>query len=391
MNEIFVFLLPLAAFTGWWLARNDKASSAEKSRDSEYFQGLGYLLDGETDKAIDIFMRIAHLDDSAIENQITLGNLFRKRGELDRALHIHSSLADRSEVTDHVADNLNFALAEDYYSAGILNHAIDYYQSVINNPQSEIRQQARKRLIQLYADQAEWEKAIELVEEFDPLKSDPIQHNVAHFYCEIATQQLASEDKANHLLGEERLKKALECDKNCVRANVLLGRKAMREARYITAIGYFQAIEKQDPQFLLEVLDDMDSCYQHLNQQEEWFEFVKRIEKNQNNAILTLRVATMMETLDGQDKAIEFILKKINTSPSILILQRYLLYLTKNSENSEEMTLLSNTLNKLVSITLKYRCIECGFRGNQLNWQCPGCKCWGGFTPISDLSFKENI
>lgn len=391
MNEIFFFLLPLAAFTGWWLARNDKASTADKSRDSEYFQGLGYLLDGDTDKAIDIFMRIAHLDDSAIENQITLGNLFRRRGELDRALHIHSSLAERSEVKEAVSDKLNFALAEDYYSAGILNHAIDYYLKVIDNPQSEIRQQARKRLIQLYTDQAAWQKAIELVKEFDPLKSDPIQVNAAHYYCELATTLLAGGNEDQHLEAEELLKQALSCDKKCVRANILLGRKAKHEGRYIAAIGYFQAIEKQDPQFLLEVMDDMDECYRFLNQNDEWFEFVKRVEKKQNNAIMTLRVASMIETNEGQDKAIDFILEKINISPSVLILQRYLMYLANDNSDSKEVTLLTNALNKLVSVTLKYRCIECGFRGNQLNWQCPGCKCWGGFTPISDLTFKENI
>ncbi len=391
MNEIFVVLLPLAAFTGWWLARNDKTSTSEKVRDSDYFQGLGYLLEGETDKAIDIFMRIAHLDDSAIENQITLGNLFRKRGELDRALHIHSSLASRAELTEQVTDKLNYALAEDYYSAGILNHAIDYYCKVIDNLQSDLRQQARKRLIQLYADQAEWVKAIEVAEDFDPLKSDPIQKNVAHYYCEQASALLVNENSEELNDAEALLRNALTCDADCVRANLLLGRKAKNEKRFVAAIGYFQAIEKQEPQFLLEVLDDMEACYQALNQTEEWFGFIKRVEQLQNNAILTLRTASMIESVEGRPAAEQFILNKINTNPSVLILQRYLSYLTNDKSDDKDMQLLSETFKKLVSVTLKYRCSECGFRGNRLNWQCPGCRCWGGFTPISDLSFKENI
>lgn len=404
MNELLVLLLPLAAFTGWWLGRTDKKVD-DAGKDDEYFKGLGYLLEDETDKAIDIFVKIADLDDNAVENQITLGNLFRHRGELDRALHIHTTLMENTHLSEETRQKLNIALADDYYAAGIMNHAEEAYQAVRVSAYPEMREVARRKLITLYAEQAKWQQAIDVAEELDPFFRDAIQQQVAHFYCEIAKSLLLVTPLDEESV-DSVLQSALRCDKNCVRASIKLGRLAADKENYVAAIGYFQQVEKQNASFLPEVLNDIEHCYQAINQPHEWKAELTRLTQQFHNPVLLLRLTGLIASTESEATAIAFLDKQLQQNPNILLVQAYLnfiqtaVYTTEancvndidgEASSMNVIALLHSSVNKILSHTLKYRCIECGFRGNQLNWQCPGCKQWGTFTPVTDISLKENI
>lgn len=386
MNELFVLLLPLAAFTGWWLARTDKRNGHEQKAD-DYFKGLGYLLEDQTDKAIDIFVQIAHLDDSTIENQITLGDLFRHRGEIDRALHIHSNLANKGELIPVTRQRLNLALADDYLAAGIMNHAEEYFIKVSEDSHPDMREIARRRLIALYADQSFWQKAIEVAEDLDPFKRDTIQKYIAHFHCELAEIALNNNETK---LANDKLQHALSCNKDCVRATLTLGRLAASQKNYVSAIGYFNRLEKQNPAFLPEILNDLSNCYNAINQPHEWKNELRRLAKTYNNPVLILCYNQLIEETEGATAAKAFLQQRLQEAPNILTIQAYLT-LIHTSQSNSDVELLNNSIDKVLSHTLKYRCSECGFRGNQLNWQCPGCKQWGTFMPVSDVSLKENI
>ncbi len=386
MNELLVLLLPLAAFSGWWLARTDnKFDDSQKADD--YFKGLGYLLEDKTDKAIDIFVRIAHLDDSTIENQITLGNIFRYRGEIDRALHIHSNLANKGELSPATRQKLNLALADDYLAAGIMNHAETHYRRVSEDTHPDLRDLARRRLVKLYAEQSLWQQAIEVGEELDPFKRDDIQQHIAHYHCEIAKALLA---KGETKPAVKRLQQALDCDKNCVRATLKLGRLAIDQKNYVEAISQFNRLERQNPAFLPEILADLSTCYTALNQQHEWKIALKRLAKTYNNPVLALSYNKLVAATDGAGAARDYLRQRLQERPNILTIQAYL-QLTDKDDNHGDIHLLNASIDKVLSYALKYRCNECGFRGNQLNWQCPGCKQWGTFMPVSDVSLKENV
>lgn len=385
MNELLVLLLPLAAFTGWWLARTDKKTGNEQKED-DYFKGLSYLLEDETDKAIDIFFRIAHLDDSTIENQITLGNLFRHRGEIDRALHIHTLLSEKTELTPETRQKLNLALADDHLAAGIMNLAESYFLQVSDSPYPDMREVARRKLVDLYAQQAFWQKAIDVSNELDPFKRDAIQIKVAHFYCELAKLALANKDED---AAKDNLEQALACDAKCVRATINLGRLAQMQENYVAAIGYFNRVERQNAGFLPEILSDIELCYKALNQDHEWKTALRRWVKTYHNPVLVLRFNQLIAETEGLDAAREFLQQRLQEKPNMLALQSYLKLSDDNSEG--DIHLINQSVDKLLSYALKYRCCECGFRGNYLDWQCSGCKNWGTFMPVSDVSLKENI
>ncbi len=384
MNELLVLLLPLAAFSGWWLARADKKTDDHQKED-DYFKGLSYLLEDETDKAIDIFFRIAHLDDSTIENQITLGNLFRHRGEIDRALHIHSNLLNSGELAAETRQKLNLALADDYLAAGIMNHAEEQFQLVCTSSHGEMRETAKRKLIRLYADQKKWHKAIEVAEALDPFKRGSIQQQVAHFHCELGDAALSNDESS----AQAQYQKALACDKHCVRATVALARIAQKNRHTVTAIDYFKQVEQQNPAFLPEILDDVGQCYQRLNQPHEWREVLERLVSLHPNPVLVLRLNRLIAETEGIESARVFLQKQLQKKPNMLILQAYLACVDVNEDG--DIHLINRSIQKILSFALKYRCCECGFRGNRLNWCCPGCKNWGTFTPISDINVKETI
>lgn len=385
MNELLVLLLPLAAFTGWWLARSDRKTGNEQKED-DYFKGLSYLLEDETDKAIDIFFRIAHLDDSTIENQITLGNLFRHRGEVDRALHIHTLLSEKTELSAETRQKLNLALADDYLAAGIMNLAEENFQKVRESAYPGMREIAYRKLIDLYAQQGFWEKAIAVADELDPLRRDAVQKKVAHFNCELAKKALA--------VGEEKqakkyLEQALQSDEQCVRATIKLGRLAQSQENYIAAIGYFNRVEEQNAGFLPEILSDTEQCYKALNQPHEWKTVLRRWVKTYHNPVLVLRFNQLIAETEGVEAAREFLQQRLQEKPNMLALQAYLKL--SDNQQDDEIHLVNQSVDKLLSYALKYRCCECGFRGNHLDWQCSGCKNWGTFMPVSDVSLKENV
>ncbi len=385
MNELLVLLLPLAAFSGWWLARSDKKTGNNQKED-DYFRGLSYLLENETDKAIDIFFRIAHLDNSTIENQITLGNLFRHRGEIDRALHIHSNLLEKGQLSEQTKQKLSLALAEDYLSAGIMNYAEDYFQQVCESSSPDLREVGRRKLINLHAEQSLWQKALDVIKELDPFKRDKIQQHAAHFHCELAKIALEKNDEET---ADNELQQALACDKYCVRATIKLGRLAAQRNQFVTAIGYFNEVEKQDPAFLPEILDDLSKCYIALHQLSEWKIELTRLAGKYSNPILVLYLNQLIADEDGNEAAREYLKEQLQKKPNMLSVQAYLKF--SDIDGNGDIHLLNESVDKILSFALKYRCRDCGFRGNQLNWCCPGCKKWGTFTPVSDISLKENV
>jgi len=388
MNELLILLLPVAAFSGWWWARADNKSYKNQKAD-DYFKGLSYLLEDETDKAIDIFFRIAHLDDSTIENQITVGNLFRHRGEIDRALHIHSSLSQKHELSPETALRLDLALADDYRAAGIMNHAVDYYRKVSEASHADMRHTARRKLIKLYDGQGRWQDAIDIVDVMDPFKRDSVQQQAAHYHCELADLSLACEPPDTGAVTAQ-LKMALARDSQCVRATIALGQLAKEGGDTIAAIGFFHQVEKQNAAFLPEIVDAMEACYIKLDQHHEWKKDLQRIVATYHNPVLTLRLNALIAKTEGSDAALEFLAARLRDKPNMMTLQAYL-NLVSYDDHDAAMQLVQDSVSSILGYALKYRCRECGFRGNTLDWHCPGCKNWGTFTPVSDLSLKENI
>src|SRR3972149_1945846 len=184
--DLLWLLLPLAAASGWFVARLEQKRRVQKSLDlpSAYFTGLNFLLNEQPDKAIEVFIRVLEVNSDTVETHLALGNLFRRRGEVERAIRIHQNLIARPTLDKEQRSHALMELGQDYFKAGLFDRAENLFLEL-----AEIQahsEQALKLLLHIYQQEKEWEKAIDVTRKLAPITGKIMDENIAHFYCELA-------------------------------------------------------------------------------------------------------------------------------------------------------------------------------------------------------------
>ncbi len=263
MYGLFWLLLPLAAASGWWAARysDRRRKSASRARlNSAYGQGINYLLNEEPDKATDVLVKLVEVDPETVELHLALGSLFRRRGEVDRAIRVHRNIIARTRLSDALRDQAKLELGRDFLKAGLLDRAEHLLQELLQ--QRVYVLEASQHLVELYQQEKEWRKAIEVAEGVTEEAGEDWQNRIAHYYCElgdIALEQRNYDDAVN--LAE----RALETHPGCVRANVLIGTVCQHQGRFAAAIDAYQAVASQNSSLAAEVLGDIQHCHYQIH------------------------------------------------------------------------------------------------------------------------------
>ena len=185
--EWLFLLLPIAAMSGWLSARKHykKPSNPKQGYfDPEYFKGLNYLLNEEPDKAIDVFIRLLEVNSETVETHLALANLFRRRGETERAIRIHQNLIARPTLTLLQREQALIELGLDYMSAGVLDRAELLFLELLNStaPPSD----AYEHLLNIYQQERQWQKAINIAKKLHSQDPQKKKAEIAQFYCELA-------------------------------------------------------------------------------------------------------------------------------------------------------------------------------------------------------------
>ena len=247
---LFLFLLlPVAALSGWLIGRRDKPQIARRHGHElplGYIKGLNYLLDEQPDKAIDVFIQMLDVNSETVETHLALGSLFRRRGEVDRAIRIHQNLIARPTLNAEQRMHALNELGQDYMRAGLLDRAEALYAELVESGPHTIN--ALQQLIDIYQQEKDWEKAIESARKL-AFKTRKSQDTViAHYYCELAEQELRANETHKAL---KLIKKALATDSRCARASILEGDIEYRLGDVKSAIRAYRRVEDQDSDCLL--------------------------------------------------------------------------------------------------------------------------------------------
>ncbi|BBK00687.1 hypothetical protein Xcc3_19940 [Xanthomonas campestris pv. campestris] len=218
----FFLFLPIAALGGWIVGRRggQRHGDTQVSRlSSTYFRGLNYLLNEQPDKAIELFLHIAELDKETFETQVALGHLFRRRGEVDRAIRLHQGLVQRADLTDQQRVQALLALGEDYMKSGLLDRAETVFTELAQLDQRA--PQALRHLIGIYQAERDWEKAIDNATRYEEVTGEPMGKLISQFECELADRYrgLSKPDDALQAIA-----RAYQADGTSVRAGILEGR-----------------------------------------------------------------------------------------------------------------------------------------------------------------------
>ncbi len=385
--ELLFLLLPIAALSGWWIGRRGNVRSksgdfASPPISSEFFKGLNYLLDEQPDQALEVFIRMSEADSETIEIQFALANLFLRRGETDRAIRIHQNLMARPMLSHDQRRKALYELGLDYMRAGLLDRAESLFHELSGDFQYSAP--SRRQLLDIYQQEKEWEKAIEVARQLNGKRDKSYSPVIAHYYCEMAEQTM----KAGELgKAEKMLSRAFSEDRNCVRASLLEAEVAEKQQKTKQAIRAYRRVETQDAEYLPLIIEPLHKCYEQLGQQEEYLQYLRFLSSKEQSISLVIALSQQMSEHGMTHQAITMLHESLRNRPSLRALD-HLLEL-RGSDDSVSHSAELNALHEVVHMLLEdkpvYRCGYCGYTTRTLQWQCPGCKHWGTIKPIHGI------
>jgi lipopolysaccharide biosynthesis regulator YciM len=388
--DLLWLLLPLAAASGWYAARRDHVGKPDTRDDrlsSDYFRGVNYLLNEQPDKAIEVFTRMLEVNTDTVETHLALGSLFRRRGEVERAIRIHQNLIARPTLDRSQRAQALCELAIDYLKAGLLDRAENLFLELAET--GAHTEQALRSLMHIYEQEKDWDKALAVGRRL--AQNSGRQDNVvlAQYCCELAEQAMkdGAPVRARHLVDE-----AMALDARCARASLLAGRLAAAEGKDRVAIAAWQKIEQQDAVLLDEAIGEIVDAYRRLGDDSGLHAYLHELARRRpGNRALKLIVQAIRER-DGDAAGQAFLAGYLRDQPSIPGLKCLVdLRLVPGAGGEKgDLALLKTALDHLAAEQQGYQCRQCGFRGHVLDWQCPACHGWVTIKPLSSLLSRGN-
>lgn len=391
MLNLLWLLLPIAAASGWYLAKREyrrQSNHLPYELPQDYFKGLSYILNEQPDKAIDLFLKLSELDSGTVEIHLALGSLFRRRGEVDRAIRLHQGLVSRPSLSNELYIQALHELALDYMSAGLLDRAENLCMELVDIDSGNIA--ALHILQEVYQQEKEWFRAIEISRKITACSKEQQSSIIAHYYCELANEARKKGDTAQ---ARRMLDKALYEDPACGRAVIILGKLEQGAGNYTAAIASYQRLETVAPEYLSEIVPSLQACYEAQGEPARMIPHLKQIIRKHHGVDLVLSVALILKKHESEDAAIDFLMDEVKIHPSLRGVQ-YLLELDmgrNEGKNGGHLKLIKESLDKLLTNKPVYRCLNCGFTGMEMHWCCPGCKRWSSVKPIQEFQWGASI
>jgi lipopolysaccharide biosynthesis regulator YciM len=374
-DYFLILLLPVAIYFGWWLARTlEKRSSSKRNQlfSNQYFQGLNYLLNEQPDKAIQVFLELAEVNKDTVETHMALGSLFRRRGEVDRAIRFHQNIIAKPGLEPEQRTQALLELGEDYMSAGLLDRAERLFAELIETDSHTPA--ALRSLLDIYQQEKDWEKALEQAQRLEQVSGEHMGDVMAQFCCEMAEAALAENDPER---ARRQLRQARRHDPRCIRARFLLASIASQGGDYDTALDLYEEIADLDPDYIPEILEPFLDAAVQASQPERGRATLHEWAENYKGISLILKLTEFLAAEQGGDEAGQYLVETLTSKPSVRGLDRLVELKAAghlDAESSDDI--LKAVTARLMARQPSYRCHHCGFSGQTHHWQCPSCKNW---------------
>lgn len=372
-----VVAIPAAIILLWLFYSATSKNEKQKSNlSSEYFKGLNYLLNDEQGKALDIFVKLVDSNWDTVETHFALGKIYRKNGEMDKAIKIHQGLIARPSLPEQYRNKILLELGYDYLDAGWFDRAEGLFKEVLI--QDKKSKEAQHNLILIYQQEKDWFKAIDVAVDLFSENSTVFGPMIAQYYCELAN---ISKTKGDTRQLKVDAKKALRYDPACVRASILLAEQAKSLGDNKKAIKLYESVEKQDAESMPLVIESMLECHSNLSSQKKLHEYLLALQNRHPNLYLQDVIASVIEKSQGRLAAIEYLTEGIKQQPSLPGLSTLLSYKEKEAGADQMVNDLSAAISVIQKSNTAYCCRKCGFNTNTHYWLCPGCNNWGRVKP----------
>lgn len=376
MIEILLLaLIPAAAWTGWILAKS-KVSRGERKRNrnfsNRYFQGLNYLLDEQPDKAIAVFIEMAEVTADTVETHLALGSLFRRRGEVERAIRVHQNIISKPGLDEGQKTRALLELGEDYMRAGLFDRAESLFTELTER--KSYAPSALRHLLDIYQQEKDWEKALQQAQKLEVVSDEKMGLTMAHFCCELAELDLQADKPA---AARKHLRQARRHFPESIRARFILARIAYQQEMYAEAMDVYEEIAEMDMEYIHEFLEAyMENAEvagelpRALKKMESWAE-------TYDGVSLLLTQTDLIRKEKGLAAATRYLAEALTRRPSVKGLDHLIeLKLEGGPEAESGDEILRAVAQKLLVRQPSYRCTHCGYAGHSHHWLCPSCKNW---------------
>ena len=374
-----LLVFPLFFGMGWLAARIDiKELLTESSAlPRSYFQGLNFLLNEQQDQAIEAFIEVVKVDPQTVELHFALGSLFRRRGEVDRAIRMHLNLVERADLEESKKQQALFELAQDYLKAGILDRAEAAFHNLHG---TSYEKEALEFLLEIYQKEKDWLKAIDISQRLTALTGESRGKLAAFFFCELAAGELAHKQIESAVV---HLEQALHANPHGVRANIMLGDIESAAGHAQNAIETWKQVEQQDAQYLPLVAERLLQSYRQSGDEATGISLLQSwLQKYPSLDLMNVLFSAVVNR-DGAEAAYQLVRSELKRNPSLLGLDKLLeaQLLGYNGERRADIELVKNLIHNRTRGLAMYRCGHCGFKARQFYWHCPACHSWESYSP----------
>ncbi len=381
MLSLLWFLLPVAAAAGWFAGRRSSTTRPEAfwNYSADFHENLNELLNRTGDLPDGLFDKLSNTDRDTADTHIALGNLYRRRGDTNRAILLHESLLDRPELGDQVHSAALLELAQDYDSAGLHDRSEQTLRKLINSKKR--LSDAYAALQQLHERESDWHLAIEVADETQRVTGEDRSSIIAHYYCELAS---AARLKGNVADAKKHATQALQRSAVSTRAHMLLAELASSDANHEQALTHYTQVESLRPELMPAIIDARFDALIKTGDESALRAFIDRIRDRRNAYSVVRTTRSVIEKIDGLKQADRFFKKQILQRPSLKGLRDWAqdqVAISKPDER-EKVQIIFTMLDTVVEDKATYHCGRCGFQGNELHWRCPSCSNWDTIQPI---------
>lgn len=374
-----LLVFPLFFGMGWLAARIDiKELLTESSAlPRSYFEGLNFLLNEQQDQAIEAFIEVVKVDPQTIELHFALGSLFRRRGEVDRAIRMHLNLVERADLDEEKKQQALFELAQDYLKAGILDRAEEAFHRLHG---TSYEKQSLDFLLEIYQKEKDWLKAVDISRRITALTGESRGKEASFFYCELAASELAGKQTDAAVV---HLEQALHANPHAVRASIMLGDIELAAGHTPVAIEIWKRVEQQDAQYLPLVAERLLQAYRQSDDEAAGVILLQAYLQKYPSLDLMNVLFGIVVKRDGAEAAYQLVRNELKRNPTLLGLDKLLeaQLLEMKGERRADIELVKSLIHNRTRGLAMYRCNHCGFKARQFYWHCPACHSWESYSP----------
>ncbi len=365
--------LPLAFAIGWVASRIDLRQWQRTGRVSPrpYYQGLNLLLNEQHDKAIDAFIEAVQQDPDTSELHFALGNLFRRRGEFERAVRVHQHLLQRGDLSAADRQRAQHALAQDFTKAGLFDRAETAFLALEGSP---FETESRLARLGLYERSRDWPAAVSVAEQLERSGTGSFATRIAHYHCEMAQQ---AEDRGDADGADTALQAALAASPGAARPLIHKAQRLARSAQQAGALQVYAELRQHQEAAFVRVAADFAACALACDAAPAARQVLEALFA-QAPGVDLLRALALLETQAAgpSQRLTQLLQAQPSLSAALVVLDS-----PSNAWNEATRAGLREAISRAAKPLQRYRCAGCGFEAQRYFWQCPGCLNWDSFPP----------